>query len=254
MPIPVTTETDMREHVAALGLQRGTDVVVHSRLLAFGRSPAPASVYRVLRDAIGDEATLVVPTYTFDTSPARPYDPGRSPATNMGAFSEYVRTLPGAVRSLSPIHNHAAVGPRAALMLEAPATSSLGPGTDFEVLLRAGFSLVLLGCEFNQGCTYLHHVEAMVGVPYRRWIEVDRVLRDTATSKEESIKVRYYARVSEDLRSNFDVVEAPLAARGALRSARATLGRSFLVTLADLDACARDMLAVDPYALVAAGG
>jgi aminoglycoside 3-N-acetyltransferase len=254
MPIPLTTEADLREHVAALGIRRGSNVVVHSRLLAFGRSPAPATVNEVLRDAIGDDATLVVPTYTFDTSPERPYDPGRTPATNVGALSEYVRTLPGAVRSLSPIHNHAAVGPRARLMREAPPTSSLGPGTDFDVLFRAGFSLLLLGCGFNQGCTYLHHVEAMVGVPYRKWTDLDRVLRDSATGKEESVKVRYYARESEHLRSNFDVVEAPLAARGALRSAPAVLGRSFLVTLADLDACAREMLAADPYALVAAVG
>jgi aminoglycoside 3-N-acetyltransferase len=244
----------MRDHVAALGLRPGTDLVVHSRLLAFGRFPdAPAAVYRVLGDAIGSEATLVVPTYTFDTSPERPYDPVRSPGTSMGSFSEYVRALPGAVRSRSPIHNHAAVGPRADLMLEAPPTSSLGPGTDFEVMLRAGFSLLLLGCSFDQGCTYLHHVEAMVGVPYRKWIELDRVVCDPATGTEGPVRVRYYAREGE-VHNNFDVVEAPLAARGALRVARAPLGRSFLVTLADLDSCARDMLAADPYALVAPDG
>ncbi|MEJ2754697.1 MAG: AAC(3) family N-acetyltransferase, partial [Gammaproteobacteria bacterium] len=205
-----TIEANLIEHFQSLGIKVGMNVVVHSRLIALGRfRDAAARIYRTLRQFIGNEATLVVPTYTFNTSVDIPYDPLTIPSTNVGVFSEYVRQLPGAVRSLSPIHNHTAVGPLAGLMRKASPTISLGPGSDFEILRNHGFYLLLLGCRFNKGCTYLHHMEAMLEVPYRRWIELDRVLVHPDTQQKRLLKVRYFARGDEPLTTNFDAVEAP---------------------------------------------
>ena len=39
---------------------------------------------------------------------------------------------------------------------------------------KNNFKLILLGCEPNQGATYLHHLEAIYGVPYRKWITIKK--------------------------------------------------------------------------------
>jgi aminoglycoside 3-N-acetyltransferase len=247
----ITTEGDFRAHVAELGLCRGASIVVHSRLISFGRFPnANALIYRILREAVGPEGTIAVPTYTFNASSESPYNPAETHSINVGVFSEYVRTLPGAIRSLSPIHNHAAIGPKALLMRKSLPTGSLGVGTDFQVMHDEGFDLILLGCKFNQGCTYLHHMEALVNVPYRKWINVDRILIDPETKELRNLKVRYFARDDMDWKSNFDVVESRLEKNGFLKRAKAPLGNSFFVSLPNLHNCVYDMLSADPYSLV----
>lgn len=241
----------LSEHLHTVGVRPGMDLVVHSKLLSFGRIVGgAATVLAALRAAVGPDATLVFPTYTFDSAET-PYNPATSCSTNVGVLSELARRESAAVRSRSPIHNHAGLGPRAGLLRETPPTVSLGSGSDFEWLHQAGFHLLLLGCRFNEGGTFLHHMEAVAGVPYRRWIALERRVIDPDTGAEDTVICRYFARVEGAPPSDFDVVVDPLRRTGALGEARAPLGVSFLVALESLYRLALDRLAVDPYALVA---
>ena len=131
-----------------------------------------------------------------------------------------------------------------------PPTVSLGPGSDFDRLHEAGFHLLLLGCRFSEGCTYLHHLEAMVDVPYRKWIELPRRVVCPQSSAVREISVRYFARRDEGIQERFDIVAELLESLGLLGRADAPYGPSFLVSLADLDRGGRACLARDPYALV----
>lgn len=257
--IHTTTGVEVDAHLRALGLREGLDVVVHSSLMAFGRldpegaESGPAMVYEAIRAIVGPEATVVAPSYTFNTHEV-PYDVRRSPSTGVGALSEYVRARPEAVRSMSPVHNHVAVGPKArALLWETPPTVSLGPGSDFERLHAAGLTLVLLGVGFRRGCTYLHHMEALAGVPYRQWLDLPREVVDRE-GEARSTTLRYYAR-AEDAdgrrwRANFDCIVEPLSRAGALTTVATPYGASFQVKLTDLHDCATRLLAEDPFALV----
>jgi aminoglycoside N3'-acetyltransferase len=246
-----TSQTELIAHLCSVGLRPGMDVVVHSKLVAFGRlANAGDAVVNALWAALGKEATIAVPSYTFGSEPATPYDLHTTPSRNVGVLGEHVRRLPGAVRSRSPIHSHAAIGPKAALLAATPPTVSLGRGSDFEALEQAGFHLLLLGCKFNEGCTFLHHVEALAEVPYRHWLDLSRTVIDPVTATPQAITVRYYARGSEEWRNAFDTMQEPLRAAGLLQEAPAPYGRSFLVRLSDLRAIATEMLAANPYALV----
>lgn len=252
-PIATTDEAALIDHLHALGLEPGLDLVVHTSLMAFGRLVGgPETVYRALRAVVGDEATLVVPTYTFQCSPETPYDPAVTPGHNVGVFSEYVRQRPGVRRSLSPIHNHAAEGPKAHLLDATPPTTSLGAESDFERLHQAGFEVLLLGVGWTRGCTFLHHMEAVAEVPYRTWLELDRVV--VIDGEPQPVKTRYFARAEDPQgrrwQARFEAVAAPLAQAGQVVSARAPYGQSHRVKLTELAHCAGRMLAEDPYALV----
>src|SRR5262245_49968024 len=130
MSIPNTTLDDLADHFSALSLYHHSRIVVHSRLTSFGRiQGGAAAVYDCLRRTVGPAATIAVPTYTLGLGKDDPYDPHRSPGLEVGCFSEYVRSLPTAVRSRCPLHNHAAVGPLASILSKHLGTNSIGAGS-----------------------------------------------------------------------------------------------------------------------------
>jgi aminoglycoside 3-N-acetyltransferase len=121
---------DLRE----LGLASGQTVLVHSALSAFGYVVGGVrTVVAALLDTLGPEGTLVVPTHSGELSdpahwanPPIPqswwntvrdempaYDPQLTGTRKMGAIPEYVRHLPGAIRSLHPTSSFCALGPNA---------------------------------------------------------------------------------------------------------------------------------------------
>ena len=252
MPLPETRLDQLVEHLVAVGLEEGDDVVVHSRLISFGLiEGGPAAVYQALRMVVGSGATIAVPTYLLGVAPTLPFDPAASPSTT-GVFGEHVRNLPGARRSGAPIHSHAAVGPRAGLFDGVDGGVSFGEGSDFTLLHREGFKLLLLGCHFT-AATFLHHLEALAAVPYRRWTTLARN-RVAAGGALVPVQVRYFERADLRYRENFDPVGDRLVAAGLARRAPCPLGASHGIDLSALQLAGLDMLATDPYAFVTDAG
>lgn len=270
--VTATSPAALSDHLAALGIGPGMDVVVHSKLISFGRIEGGAdTVLACLRAAVGPGGTLAFPSYTFGDADTV-YDPASSPCSNVGLLSQRALREAGAVRSRCPIHNHVALGPRADVLAPAPiavpagagagpATGtgdgaimvSFGPGSDFERLHRAGFELLLLGCNFDEGCTFLHHMEAVMATPYRQWRELPRRVRDPADGREQAVTCRYYGFRDQEPATRFGAVIAPLRASGALAEAAAPYGRSYRVGLDSLYRCAEHLLRNDPLALIIPG-
>lgn len=241
----------IREHLEKLGLKRGDNVLVHSRLFSFGQiagSSPCATLYDSLIDYLGPDSTIAVPTHLFGDREL--YDPQNTPSHESGVFSEYVRELPNAIRSLCPIHNHAAVGPNARCLENSDPTISFGQGSDFSTFYDNKFTLVLLGCSFSLGATYLHHLEALMDVPYRHWIEIDRLLVTGDNTEPSPIVVKYFARKNGIYHEDFDKIFPVLQRSGALKEAELNYGRSFTIQLDDLHKIASQMLMADPYCLV----
>jgi aminoglycoside 3-N-acetyltransferase len=111
--------------------------LVHSALSAFGYVVGGVrSVVTALLETLGPDGTLVVPTHSSDLSdpsfwvhPPIPqhwwdtvrdempaYDPQLTGTRQMGAIPEYVRHLPGAIRSAHPKSSFCALGPNAAFV------------------------------------------------------------------------------------------------------------------------------------------
>lgn len=250
MPISTTTRTDIDAHLIELGIERGDNIVVHARLLSFGRiEGGPPVIVQALLDRVGSEGTVVMPTYTLARGTL--YDQGVTPSQGLGPLPEILRKLPGAVRSRCPMHNHAGFGPKASILLRPYGRVSLGPGSDFSELQAEGFKLVLLGCKPSQGATFLHHLEAIHCVPYREMIPLKREIVDQGGTSS-TITVDYFAVVDHSIQEAFDNVIDPAKGRVCLHSAAAPLGTSFVVELNDLAKEVAARLEVDPYSIVEA--
>lgn len=175
-----------------LGVQSGQTVLVHSSLSAFGYVVGgERSVVTALIDMLGPDGTLVVPTHSSDLSdpsfwshPPIPepwwdtvraempaYDPQLTGTRKMGAIAEYVRHLPGAMRSAHPKSSFCALGPNADFIT---ANHGLENGFDDSSPLGRLYdleaSILLLGVGHSNN-TMLHLAEGRA--PAMRPVDID---------------------------------------------------------------------------------
>ncbi|MBX6751910.1 MAG: AAC(3) family N-acetyltransferase [Micromonosporaceae bacterium] len=171
------------EDLVRLGVAASQSILVHSSMRRYGPvEGGPATVVAALRDAIGPQATLVVPTHTANNSttsdafrratrgmtPAEAaayeaslagFDPAVTSSFGMGSVAEYVRTHPGAVRSRHPQTSFAALGPDAAAWMAVhDLDCHLGERSPLGALYRADVGILLLGVGY-ESCTALHLAE-----------------------------------------------------------------------------------------------
>lgn len=159
------TRSQLEADLAALGVQPGSTVMVHTSLRSLGWVVGgPQTVIEALRSAVGPDGTLVMPTQSWqlcdpallqeapeehwalirETLPL--YDPAVTPSQTMGAVAELFRTLPGAVRSSHPYRSITALGPHAnAVTASHPLESPAGEHSPLGALVGLDAQILLLG-------------------------------------------------------------------------------------------------------------
>lgn len=153
------------DHLRALGVPTGAVLIVHT---AFSRirpvAGGPLGFIDALREAIGPDGTLVMPSFADDDDHV--FDPRTSPCRGMGVVADTFRQQPGVLRTDSP-HAFAAVGPHAAALTR-PQPVDVPHGPDSPVgRARELDALVLLAGVGHDANTTLHLAEHLAGVRYR---------------------------------------------------------------------------------------
>jgi aminoglycoside 3-N-acetyltransferase len=198
-----------------LGLPTGATVIVHSSLSRLGWVAGGAhAVVLALRQALGPDGTLVMPTHSRNlTDPADwgnppvpqewweiiraetpAYDPRVTPTGWMGAIVECFRSFPGVLRSAHPTVSFAALGPLAGRITEGhELDEGLGEASPLARLYEADAWVLLLGVGHDNN-TSLHLAEYRAAVPKqylrqgspvliegeRRWVTYRELADDTS--------------------------------------------------------------------------
>ena len=186
------TYSDLLGAYAALGVRRGSLVFVTSDLVRLMRfeEPGASAVLdahrRALRELLGSEGTLFVPTSSLDLcNTDTVFDPLTTPSFQMGSFSEYIRTREGAVRSFHPYWSIAGLGPAAELILSNVSRHAYGWNSVFQRFVAADVLGIAVGKHPRLTIPVIHHIETVVGVPYRYNKEfVQPVRRDGEIERE----------------------------------------------------------------------
>ncbi|KUM81899.1 aminoglycoside N(3)-acetyltransferase [Streptomyces curacoi] len=183
---PLVTRDALAAQLRELGVRPGETLLVHSSLSSLGWVCGGAvTVVRGLLDALGPDGTLVVPTQSGDLSDPRvwsnppvpeewwdtiratmpAYDPLVTRSLGVGVIPETVRTWPGALRSAHPQTSFAAVGPRAAEIVEGHAPDCrLGERSPLAKLEALYARVLLLGAGYDS-CTSFHLAEYRIPSP-----------------------------------------------------------------------------------------
>ena len=229
---------DISRALAGLGVGEGDTLFVHSglkgalRLAGATREEKLDTLAGGLRDSVRG-GVLVLPTFTYSFTRGEPYDRSRSPSA-VGVLSERFRTLADVRRTADPIFSCAVLGelpgPWAERLLRIGDQDCFGPCSIFAFLAETDAKLLFLGVDFEM-CTYVHHVEQQLGVPYRHLKD----FRGTVVDGDEraAVTARYYVRDREaDVESHFAPLGEALLASGQARQARLERGPRLYLTSA----------------------
>ena len=240
--------------LTAVEITQGATLLVHSSLLHLGRvdgvpsATVPARLFEILRRLVGENGTIVVPTFTFAFCRGHGFDRQTTPSENMGAFSEYVRERRDACRSPHPMQPVSAVGPNAHLICEADTPGSFDDGGAFDRILDLDARVLLIGATF-QAVSLVHYAEERSAVPYRYWKRFTGSWRDGDRVEERTYRM-FVRDLAKDPRLKLGKLQQELEARGELSSASVGAGRILMFRARDFVNVAGAALRRDPLALV----
>jgi hypothetical protein len=100
------------------------------------------------------------------------------------------------------IHRHAGIGKIAYLLKKNKEILCFGKNSDFNFFLRNNFKILLLGCEPSEGLTYFHHLEKLLNVNYRKYIQLKILVKKT--NKINVIILKYFALKNKRIKNNFN--------------------------------------------------
>lgn len=183
---------DLLAAYSKLGVASGKMIYVASDLIRLmqyaepGRSATLNAHLNALLELLGPEGTLFVPTSSTNLCNTQtPFDPALTPSHDMGVFSEFVRTQKNAYRSFHPFWSVTGIGPRAKELLGNVSRHAYGYGSIWQKFVEHDVLSVNIGKHPQYSVTVIHHIETVIGVPYRYTKEfVHPVMREGALSHE----------------------------------------------------------------------
>ena len=159
----------LKNDLLSLGLSRGECVLIHSSYKSMGNVEGGIeTLINAILAVIGDSGTLIAPTLSFKTvTPGNPvFDYLKTPSC-VGAVSEYVRNMDGAIRSIHPTHSCVAIGREAELYTKGHENdrTPAGENSPFYKLMHNDGKILMLGCGTNCNTSF-HAIEEIAKAPY----------------------------------------------------------------------------------------
>lgn len=243
---------DLLKAYQRLGVDKGRVVHVAASLPYLREFEKPgASVldahYNALRSLLGKEGTIVVFTQSTQLCNTDvPYDLDNTPSIS-GVFSEYIRKKKGAYRSCHPFCSFAAIGKRAKEIVLDTTRHAYGPETPMARMIDLDTLTVSIGLPPRLGASTIHHVEQVMGVPYRYTKEFDHpVARDGKIVKELFYLYVWY-RECNIKRNRLVKIFEKFRAQHEIKSVDVGKGQIYSYSMAEFYACAIKLLKEDIY-------
>ena len=192
-------------------------LLMHSSLHSLGRVEHGAdSVVDAVLEVIGDDGTLMVPTFNYTLGELDLFDPDQVPS-QCGIVTETLRQRPEAIRSLHPNYSVAAIGKDAEpLTREHWRAESVGVGSPIDRIAREDGYIFLLGVKHDADST-MHVGEAYAQAAYRG-VRFDPTWPRTAQVRTPSGDLVELSLNDEPgCSTGFGMIEAPLREKGMIR-------------------------------------
>ncbi|MDL2211438.1 DUF4910 domain-containing protein [Erysipelotrichaceae bacterium OttesenSCG-928-M19] len=185
-----------------LNITKGDTVLVSSsikQLVRDGRDNGEVfdanDFIEYLMDVVGEEGTLLFPTYNWDFCKGDKYDYNNSPSQT-GILSQVALDREDFKRTKHPIYSFAVWGKDQDLFCNLENKSAFGKDSPFAYLHKKGKNLII-DVGLVHSFTFVHYVEECIGVSYRYLKEFKSIYVDEK-GNEETRSYTMYVRNLED--------------------------------------------------------
>ena len=216
------------------GINEGDAVFVHSRISAFGKlltfdkNFLMQSLIDSVKDAVGGDGTIIMPTFSYSFDRDEPFDADNTQST-VGALTEFFRKQEDVVRTSHPNHSIAVYGKRKEYFA-AESKDTFGKDSVFEKLDDDNGKIIFFGAPF-QSCTFIHYIEQMHNVPYRYMKKFRGKVIINGSEHDEEIS--FYTKYSVFF-SSFSRLEKHLLEKGIMKNVQVGAGNIMAVKCKDL--------------------
>lgn len=118
------------------------------------------------QEAIGEEGTLLVPTYNWGFCQGKAFDYKKTPSKT-GAIGNAALRRKDFTRTKHPIYSFAVWGKDAVKLAAMDNIESFGPDSPFAYLEQVNAKNVFIGASLRNSFTYIHYIEQQLGAKYR---------------------------------------------------------------------------------------
>ncbi len=248
------TYADLLEAYSSLGVTSGTSVYLATDLRSLmryessGREALLSGHMDCLNELLGGRGSLYVPTATIQLcNTDTPFDVHETASRDMGAFSEYVRTQPGAARSFHPFWSLAGVGSGSAEMLTDVSRHAYGHGSVWQRFVDQDVLALTVGLPPRFSLSVIHYIETVVGVPYRYTKEfIHPVVREGGIHREPFYLSVVYAEC-DVLRDKNREIMKNFAEKGLLKKVSLGRGEAWSFSLREFFEVTASFLTEDIY-------
>ena len=123
-------------------------------------------IFKTLKKTMNKNFTIFAPAATLNLcNTNQVFDPLNTPSHEMGPFSEHIRSKKS-IRSLHPLWSIVGVG-KNSKSLKNVSKHAYGHGSPWSIMLDLDFTQLNIGTHPSKAVTLIHHVETIMGVPYR---------------------------------------------------------------------------------------
>lgn len=215
------------------GIKNGDILFVHVNLGAFGklglirdRADIANLFVEALIECVGNEGTIISPTYTYSFCDKEIYDPQNTPS-KAGFFSEAFRLRKDSLRTMNPIFSVSAIGARAKDLTTGLSKTCFGKGSIFDKLQNhTKAKYVVVGVD-HFICSHVHYIEYLMRVPYRyvKKFKGEIIIKNKSYNEEYEYNVRH---LNKNVITTFDKLEKHLLEKSLI--SRARLGWNYIST------------------------
>ena len=204
------TRNILIEEFKSLGIQPGDHIFVHSSYTTLSKSTGgvedgPQTVIDAILEILGDQGTLIMPTFNYDFLRGEKWDIRNTPS-QMGVLTELVRKDPRSKRMFHPIYSVAAIGKLAGEIKSLRSTDCFGDTTIFKKLRDWHAKILVIGLPYSKSFTFLHHCEQTANVDYRYLKEFNGIAIDHQGTPHETCITMFVRDVEKGVVLDFEPI------------------------------------------------
>ncbi len=165
------TKRDIVCALREVGIAANDDVFLHSNLGFFGQLEGCRSADELceaflqsIREVVGDEGTIIVPTFSYSFCHNELYDPFTT-KTSCGMFAEYMLHKYPDNRTLDPNFSVCGNGPHMQEYKQCNTHETFGDNSFWAIFRKNKGKIVCFN--FDSGSTFIHYIEKQNQVDYR---------------------------------------------------------------------------------------